>query len=298
MTIGKAAPPGIVNCKIGGVDYCVLYQPVGIQDYILLSAVPQSVISAGFLSVQKTTTNVMVVIFVLIGAAVVSMILLSNRSESLKNRAEIQYRELIFSVLSNTVDDIFIMLGADDYHVDYISPNVERLMGVSAEDVRENIRVLEKCLINFDTTESMEVFESIPIDTNYSWECEYMHQKSDERRWYKLTVYYKNIRDIKKYIVVMSDRTQEQKMHQQLQDALTAVRSANEAKSNFLANMSHDIRTPMNAIVGFSLLLEKEADNVEKVHDYAHKITSSSHHLLSLINDVLDMSKIESGKPL
>ena len=85
-------------------------------------------------------------------------------------------------------------------------------------------------------------------------------------------------------------------MNRQLQQALDAARSANEAKSNFLSNMSHDIRTPMNAIVGFSLLLEKDADDGEKVREYTRKITASSHHLLSLINDVLDMSKIESGK--
>ncbi len=81
-----------------------------------------------------------------------------------------------------------------------------------------------------------------------------------------------------------------------LKDALMQARQANEAKNMFLANMSHDIRTPMNAIVGFSTLLENEAENPEKVRQYAKRITSSSRHLLGLINDVLDMSRIESGK--
>ena len=71
---------------------------------------------------------------------------------------------------------------------------------------------------------------------------------------------------------------------------------ANKAKSTFLSNMSHDIRTPMNAIIGFTTLAVSNIDNREKVKDYLSKILSSSQHLLSLINDVLDMSRIESGK--
>ena len=71
---------------------------------------------------------------------------------------------------------------------------------------------------------------------------------------------------------------------------------ANTAKSDFLSAMSHDLRTPMNAIVGLCILLEREANNPQKVLDYVRKLKGSSHHLLGLINDILDMSKIESGK--
>lgn len=74
------------------------------------------------------------------------------------------------------------------------------------------------------------------------------------------------------------------------------AQEANKAKSVFLSNMSHDIRTPMNAIIGFTTLAVKNVDNVEKVKDYLTKILSSSNHLLSLISDILDMSRIESGK--
>ena len=287
---------GLVQCKIGGVSHCILYQPVGYQDYILLSAVPQSVVSAGFLSVQKITMNVFIVIFLLLGAAVFALIVMRNRRQSRITRTELNYRERMFDVLSNNVDDIFIMLDSENQSVDYISPNIERLLGIPAAEVRENIRVIEKCAINFNVVIPKNVLEEIPLNGNKYWECEYMHQNTGERRWYRMTIYHMSIQDVKKYIVVMSDRTLEQQMNQKLQEALTAAQSANEAKSNFLSNMSHDIRTPMNAIVGFSVLLEKDADNAEKVREYTRKITASSHHLLSLINDVLDMSKIESGK--
>ncbi|MCI9007214.1 MAG: response regulator [Lachnospiraceae bacterium] len=81
-----------------------------------------------------------------------------------------------------------------------------------------------------------------------------------------------------------------------LEDALLQANRANKAKSTFLSNMSHDIRTPMNAIVGFTALAIAHIDRKERVEEYLKKIMTSGNHLLSLINDVLDMSRIESGK--
>ena len=83
---------------------------------------------------------------------------------------------------------------------------------------------------------------------------------------------------------------------QALQDALLQAQHANRAKTTFLSNMSHDIRTPMNAIIGFSTIAVSHIDNKDQVLDCLQKVLSSSNHLLSLINDVLDMSRIESGK--
>ncbi len=88
----------------------------------------------------------------------------------------------------------------------------------------------------------------------------------------------------------------EEQQRRLLEDALTQAKQASRAKSTFLSNMSHDIRTPMNAIIGFTALAGTHLDNQELVRDYLKKIASSSSHLLSLINDVLDMSRIESGK--
>jgi signal transduction histidine kinase/CheY-like chemotaxis protein len=88
----------------------------------------------------------------------------------------------------------------------------------------------------------------------------------------------------------------ESKYRHALQDAYDAANAASHAKSDFLANMSHDIRTPMNAIIGMTAIAGTHIDDKERVADCLKKITSSSKHLLSLINEVLDMSKIESGK--
>lgn len=101
----------------------------------------------------------------------------------------------------------------------------------------------------------------------------------------------------KQQVKIRREREQERETHnKQLAEALQAAQIANNSKTMFLSNMSHDIRTPMNAILGFATLLARDADNSEKVREYTKKIASSGRHLLSLINDVLDVSKIESGK--
>ncbi|WP_434311394.1 hybrid sensor histidine kinase/response regulator [Hominifimenecus sp. rT4P-3] len=96
---------------------------------------------------------------------------------------------------------------------------------------------------------------------------------------------------------IRREREEERKVYnQQLAEALQAAQIASESKTTFLSNMSHDIRTPMNAVLGFTTLLAKDAENPLKVREYTKKIMASGQHLLSLINDILDVSKIESGK--
>jgi signal transduction histidine kinase/CheY-like chemotaxis protein len=96
---------------------------------------------------------------------------------------------------------------------------------------------------------------------------------------------------------VRREREAEREIHNlQLAEALQAARIASNSKTMFLSNMSHDIRTPMNAVLGFTTLLSMDAENPAKVREYTKKIMASGQHLLNLINDILDVSKIESGK--
>lgn len=107
-------------------------------------------------------------------------------------------------------------------------------------------------------------------------------------------LYYFNQRQQNK---IRKEREAERELHnKQLAEALHAAQLASNSKTTFLSNMSHDIRTPMNAVLGFTALLSKDAENPDKVKEYTKKIMASGQHLLSLINDILDVSKIESGK--
>ena len=126
--------------------------------------------------------------------------------------------------------------------------------------------------------------------------------KDPQGRWFqaRFIVKHRNADGtVKKVLYVAREFTKEKeaelKQDAALRDALMAARHASRAKTTFLNNMSHDIRTPMNAIIGFTALAQTHIDNPEQVQDYLAKIHTSSTHLLSLINEILDMSRIESG---
>ena len=144
--------------------------------------------------------------------------------------------------------------------------------------------------------EKVKRLEEIQNEEQREWNFEYIHQKTRERRWFHIVAMRSEVEGRSKYIFVMSDRTEDKKVNQALEEAAHAAEAANRAKSTFLSNISHDIRTPMNAISGFTTLAIRSMDQKEKVRDYLVKIQVSGDHLMSLINDVLDMSRIESGR--
>ena len=207
---------------------------------------------------------------------------------------EIQYREQLFSLLEDSSTDIYGMLSAKDFKTEYISPNVERLLGISVDEIMIGIEALSKSHvakieIDWSDMKKLEIGECIQSERKR------VNVKTGEYRWYKEKLYRASIEGNNKFLLVMTDCTEDKNLRFQLEQALHIAKVANKSKSNFLANMSHDIRTPMNAIVGFANLLEKNVNDEKKVKDYIIKISNASKHLLGLINDILDMSRIESG---
>ena len=163
--------------------------------------------------------------------------------------------------------------------------------------------VLEESMEDYCTTVNIEYLKERFEQDHKEVVVEYWGQVSAEnqmcvRQSFIMTKDYDT--DDIMVMVVSKDITQQvQKQREQtqaLQDALMQAQHANRAKTTFLSNMSHDIRTPMNAIIGFTTIAVSHIDNKEQVRDCLQKVLSSSNHLLSLINDILDMSRIESGK--
>ena len=203
------------------------------------------------------------------------------------------FRDSLFSDLSQNVNDVFVILEEKTDEVVYVTPNIDSVLGVKEEDVKKDITTIDG--INVDRLIASNLMELNKKD-KISWTQEYLNNDIGETRYLEITAYHTEFGSLKRIVIVISDRSEERKLQNALSSSLEIAKNANAAKSNFLANMSHDIRTPMNAIVGYSTLLMKDADDKNKVIEIGKKITYSSQHLLSLINDVLDMSKIESGR--
>ena len=282
--------------NLDGGNYYLVYEKSNIQDWMFLGLVQADIVNASMNSLQRSTMLLVGVVVLCIAAFLISLIIQTNRTNLRRKDTEILYRDELFQKLSMNVDDVFLMLDAKTYQADYVSPNAEKLLGITAEQIRKDIRVLGKLHPAEHEDLEKNYLEEIQVHEQREGDFKYVHLKTGEKRWFHNIVMGSEVNGKRKYILVMSDRTSDWKMNQALSEAVHAAETANQAKSTFLSNMSHDIRTPMNAIIGFTTLAVSNIDNQERVQDYLGKILSSSNHLLSLINDILDMSRIESGK--
>ena len=281
---------------LDGTRYYMTYQSAHILDWTIVGLVPAAVVNAGMNALQSST--IVMVSMIVLGISALALALV-HRKSSVKLRRkdmEILYRDELFMKLSMNVDDVFLMLDAQTDRADYVSPNVEKLLGITAEQIQEDVHVLGKLHPQEFAEQTMNYLTGLAVNEQREWDFEYIHQKTGEHRWFHVIAMGSNVEGRTKYILVMSDRTADKKINQALSEAVRAAETANRAKSTFLSNMSHDIRTPMNAIIGFTTLAVSNMDDKERVQDYLSKILASGNHLLSLINDILDMSRIESGK--
>lgn len=204
------------------------------------------------------------------------------------------------SVSKHLFDEHFTVLWANDYFYDLIGYSKEEYESLFHNHVDAYYK---------DDPESVAYMSQIILDayqkneSGYEFECP-MHIKGGGTAWIRVTgrftdevfegipVIYTIYTDITKLKELQLEMEAQSK---KLTAALAEAEQANRAKSDFLSRMSHDIRTPMNAIIGMTDIAHAYTNDPAKVHDCLKKISSSSQHLLGLINDVLDMSKIESG---
>ena len=292
----KAGRTDATLLNLDGRNYYLVYEKSDIQDWMFLGLVEADIVNTSMNSLQRRTMLLVGAVVFCIAAFLISLIIQKNRTNLRRKDTEIRYRDELFQKLSMNVDDVFLMLDAKTYQADYVSPNAEKLLGITAEQIRKDIRVLGKLHPAEHEDSEKNYLEEIQVHEQREGDFKYVHLKTGEKRWFHNIAMGSEVNGKKKYILVMSDRTSDWKMNQALSEAVRAAETANKAKSTFLSNMSHDIRTPMNAIIGFTTLAVSNIDDKKRVQDYLGKILSSSNHLLSLINDILDMSRIESGK--
>ena len=281
---------------LDGTRFYMVYESTGIQNWILVGLVPRDTVNAAMNQLWQRTMQIVALVVLSIAAMVLLMVMHRGRTKLRRQNTAILYRDVLFEKLSQNVDDVFLLLDAQKHRADYVSPNIERLLGLTMKSVRKNIGTLALLYPADFPGRTKNYLEGLACGDQREWDTEFVHQETGEHRWFHVVAMGSEVEGQTKHILVLSDRTADRQANQALSDAVAAAENANRAKSTFLSNMSHDIRTPMNAIIGFTTLAISNIDDKERVKDYLAKTLASSNHLLSLINDVLDMSRIESGK--
>ena len=290
-----AGKTGNLEFSIHGIAYYMVYGSASFQNWTILGIVPKSVVNANMNRLQYTTMAVITGIVGILAVTILLLVVQNNRQKLRKKDQQLLAREELFSNLSRNVDDVFLMIDTETSKVEYVSPNVQRILGISPEAVQEDFHVLcaaggYNCRSRLDDLMQMEQ------GTQQEWDREFIHQETGEPHYIHVTGFINEVQGAKKCIVDLSDRTGEHQTTLAVEAALEIAEKASQAKTDFLSNMSHDIRTPMNAIIGITTLMKNELHQPEKLAEHLDKLETSGRLLLSIINDILDMSRIESGK--
>ena len=290
-----AGNSGSIVFDVDGSSYYLVYEPANFQNWTVLGIVPTDVVNSSMNKLQSTTMLVGSGIAIALAVMLLLLVIQQNRQKLRRKDNELLARDELFSKLSINVDDVFLMMDANDLRVEYVSPNIEKLVGISEQQVLSDIHEIEHLIRTNESVHILDQLSTVLPGEQREWAREYTHQKTGEELWFRVVVFCTDIQGEKKYILDLSDRTKYKKINQRLEDAVHTAENASRAKTTFLNNMSHDIRTPMNAIIGFTNIAMKH-DPKPEVKNCLQKIGESSDHLLTLINDVLDISRIESGK--
>ena len=287
--------PGDILFDISGRNHYMVYESADFQNWMVLGIVPADVVNASMNRLQSTTMIVVSAIAIVLFIMLLLLVMQQNRQKLKRMDHELLVRDELFSRLSVNVDDVFLMLDARRLRVDYVSPNIEKLLGIPEAQVYEDVHVIERPAKEGEAVHILSWLSGILPGEQREWDSEYIHQMSGEALWFHVVAFCSDIQGERKFILDLSDRTDDRRIHQELEDAVRAAENASRAKTTFLNSISHDIRTPMNAIFGFTSIALKLEPKPE-VKSCLNKIRNSSEHLLTLINDVLDISRIESGK--
>ena len=290
-----AGESGNLEFSINGVSYYMVYGSASFQDWTILGIAPKSVVNANMNRLQYTTMAVMSGTTGMLAVAALLLVVQNNRQKLRKKDQQLLAREELFSNLSRNVDDVFLMIDTETRKVEYVSPNVQRILGLSPEAVQEDLHVLYPAGDDSGASR-LENLMQMEQGVQQEWEREFVNQETGEPRYIHVTGFINDVQGARKCIVDLSDRTGEHQTTLAVEAALEVAEKASKAKTDFLSNMSHDIRTPMNAIIGITTLMKNELHQPEKLAEHLGKLETSGRLLLGIINDILDMSRIESGK--
>jgi len=283
-------------------SYVYTYVPIeNVDDWYLVSIVPMKAITEETNQILHDSQMALALLGLILIIFIVFILLLWSTHRDIEARDQaVEYQTQLFDIfttyLSSNTDDMYMMLDHDTNEVEYVSPNVERVLGLSPDKVVDALEAEDMANNHEEAVAYLDEIHSLaPGQAVTPRNIERINPLTREHKYFLENVYCTLIQGKTKRVVYISDRTKEHRAQNTLSEALHMAQAANEAKSAFLSNISHDIRTPMNAIIGFLALMRDEADKPDMVRDYAQRIDAASQHLLGLINDVLDMTKIESG---
>ncbi|MCQ4794517.1 ATP-binding protein [Anaerofustis stercorihominis] len=240
--------------------------------------------------IKNISESISIIMFLIIILGLIAYQISLNKKNKIIN-----YKNSIFDTISKNIAQGLFLHNLNDPNENFISESSEKLFGIKHEKLLNGYDLIIRNIDEKDREEISKIQKSTDKE-DWEYTFDYHHPISGEVLKIKMSVNYVDTDGEDVWLTVYSDETDQVLMQESLKNALEKAEKANEAKSDFLSRMSHEIRTPLNGIIGMVTLARENINNKAKEIDCVNKISASSKHLLVLINDILDMSKIESGK--
>ncbi len=285
-------------------NLCVISLPK--YNFVLVQSFPKSVTQT--MIRDENIVGIQLEIM-LIGLFALYVVILLIRARRERQTLKMENQEMGYIISGvNTLFSRFVMVDFETGTYQYLGGTRPEKSGIPVNGAYEDLVPYLSSLVKEEKERqefarqisSESVIKAMEGQDDLRFESHVFRNNKDEWEHVNIICLERKEGKVSKILFIRQNITEvkEKEMHitQALQDALMQAQHANKAKTTFLSNMSHDIRTPMNAIIGFATIAVSHIDNKDQVRDSLQKVLSSSNHLLSLINDILDMSRIESGK--
>lgn len=227
--------------------------------------------------------------FTLVSAAILLAIWLVRKTKT----EEIHYRNALFTNISANLDSAFLIYEKNSKKTVFVSDNINRLLGLDRQWLNQDAsRLFDWCKIPEDDPQRTAFLQGT-LEKPALREIHVENELGEIARTIKLELI---PADLGQELAVLTDITKDKEIQRSLLETMERAKAASNSKNNFLSAMSHDLRTPINGIVGMTAIAAAHLEDKNRVMDCLTKISESTNHLLSLINEVLDMAQIESGK--
>ena len=288
-----AGETGLAVGYVDGKDSYVCVAPVGEGSWYVCNVIPVENVRAEA-SVVLTAFQVVFAVVVLCFVAVIALMFSSYRKRILERN--VAMKSHLYKALSDSLDMAVNLYCPVDGTVTPIVAKAVRILGFTMPEIIADPRVADELQLSEQGRTLLDRLREGAVQAPQQGQFSFVHLQTGKVRWIAYSASPLSYEDKQRILVVLRDVTTEKELQLSMKDAMTAAEAANQAKSEFLSRMSHEIRTPMNAIIGMLQIAKLHTDNAERTEESLRKIGAASDHLLNLINDVLDISKIESGK--
>ena len=249
-------------------------------------------------AILEYTENNLIYMIVLLGVMVLAAVFWNlyrkEKKAAEKARAALKGGNKFLSSYRNNRKTAYIFISEKEFKVLYATPNLETVTGILPEDLKTDVQLLNRLVPRKEMRIIERKLQKWNRHEEFSSEMNY--QKNGEKEMHRGKAQVQYCPEDGGYLLSLTDITEEYAVRRELEDKFETAQRESQSKTDFLSQMSHEIRTPMNGILGMLSLLKAHLGERAAAEEYLAKTESLSHFLLTLINDILDMSRIESGK--